>query len=236
MRKSFCSLSGIVTNEMGMNIQDGDAFIFVNRPCTSMKVLHMECGGLVIYHLKLERGCPVLPSNLLETKEAMEAKRSDSVMMVEGISPDHVKRATRWKPNKCQCSKVENPEKDKAVQLLIWLILVPLQRNKCKENMPEESARDKEIICKLQNKPDEKHREISKLETKLAELQNAQGMQDSYEAKLKGKYAIIDGLNRQMTGKGTYTGWLKRRVFGAGCRRKAPARLANFPSVLVILG
>ena len=53
MRRSFYTLSGMVTNLMGRNVQDGDVFIFVNRTCTSMKVLHMECGGLVIYHMKL---------------------------------------------------------------------------------------------------------------------------------------------------------------------------------------
>ena len=36
MRKSFYSLSGIVTNQMGRNVQDGDAFIFVNKTCTTM--------------------------------------------------------------------------------------------------------------------------------------------------------------------------------------------------------
>ena len=36
-------------------------FIFINRRCTSMKILHMECGGLVIYHMKLESGSFTLP-------------------------------------------------------------------------------------------------------------------------------------------------------------------------------
>ena len=31
MRKSFYTLGGIVTNQMGMDIQDGDAFIFINN-------------------------------------------------------------------------------------------------------------------------------------------------------------------------------------------------------------
>jgi len=61
MRRSFYTLSGMVTNQMGRNVQDGDVFIFVNRTCTSMKVLHMECGGLVIYHMKLESGRFNLP-------------------------------------------------------------------------------------------------------------------------------------------------------------------------------
>ena len=61
MRKSFYSLSGIVTNEMKRNVQDGEAFIFVNRTLTSMKILHAEYGGLVIYNLKLEKGRIGLP-------------------------------------------------------------------------------------------------------------------------------------------------------------------------------
>ena len=61
MRKSFYSLSGIVTNEMKRDVQDGEAFIFVNRSLTSMKILHAEYGGLVIYNLKLEKGCISLP-------------------------------------------------------------------------------------------------------------------------------------------------------------------------------
>ncbi|GAB6009960.1 IS66 family insertion sequence element accessory protein TnpB [Dysgonomonas reticulitermitis] len=56
MRKSFYTLSGIVTNRMGMDVQRGEAFIFINKSCTSMKILHMECGGPVIYHLRLEEG------------------------------------------------------------------------------------------------------------------------------------------------------------------------------------
>jgi hypothetical protein len=51
MRRSFYTLSGMVTNQMGRNVQDGDVYMFINRQCTSMKILHMECGGLVIYHL-----------------------------------------------------------------------------------------------------------------------------------------------------------------------------------------
>lgn len=41
MRKSFYTLSGIVTNQMGKNVRDGDAFIFINANCTCMKILHM---------------------------------------------------------------------------------------------------------------------------------------------------------------------------------------------------
>ena len=56
MRKSFYTPGGIVTNQMGMDIQDGDAFIFINKLCTALKILHMEYAGLVIYHMNLPNG------------------------------------------------------------------------------------------------------------------------------------------------------------------------------------
>lgn len=50
MRKSFYTLSGVVKDLMGQDVRNGDVFIFIGRTCSSMKILHMECGGLVIYH------------------------------------------------------------------------------------------------------------------------------------------------------------------------------------------
>lgn len=99
MRKSFYTLSGIVTNKMGRSVQDGDAFIFINKSCTTMKILHMECGGLVIYCLKLERGYIQLPDMTeWENKTEIMTDWADLVMMVEGINPDTCKRAKRWLP------------------------------------------------------------------------------------------------------------------------------------------
>ncbi len=101
MRKSFYTLSGIVTNKMGRSVQDGDAFIFINKSCTTMKILHMECGGLVIYYLKLERGCITLPNMTeWEDKNEVQTDWTDLVMMVEGISPDSCVKAKRWCPQK----------------------------------------------------------------------------------------------------------------------------------------
>ena len=62
MRKSFYTLSGIITNHMGRNVQNGEVFIFINRPRDCMKILHLECGGLVLYHLRLEAGRFSLPT------------------------------------------------------------------------------------------------------------------------------------------------------------------------------
>ncbi|MGL4851244.1 MAG: IS66 family insertion sequence element accessory protein TnpB [Phocaeicola sp.] len=98
MRKSFYTLSGIVTNQMGMDIQMGDAFIFINKSCTSMKVLHMEYGGLVIYHMKLSQGQFSLPTiDFQEGKTVShETLWSDLVLMVQGIDAQSVKHRKRW--------------------------------------------------------------------------------------------------------------------------------------------
>jgi len=87
MRKSFYTLSGMVTNLMGRNVQDGDVYIFINRPCTSMKILHMECGGLVIYHMKLESGSFKLPV-FDENTNTFQTCWQDLMMMVQGVGSD----------------------------------------------------------------------------------------------------------------------------------------------------
>jgi hypothetical protein len=87
MRRSFYTLSGMVTNLMGRNVQDGDVYIFINRPCTSMKILHMECGGLVIYHMKLESGSFKLPV-LDENTNTFQTSWQDLMIMVQGVGSD----------------------------------------------------------------------------------------------------------------------------------------------------
>ena len=86
MRKSFYSLSGIVTNLMGMNVQDGDAYIFINKSLTGLKILHAEYDGLVIYNMKLERGAFKLPD--IDTDDPATSKGikwADLMMIVQGI-------------------------------------------------------------------------------------------------------------------------------------------------------
>lgn len=99
MRRSFYTLSGMITNQMGRNVQDGDVFIFINRNCTSMKILHMECGGLVIYHMKLESGSFKLPF-MDENSNTLQVNWQDLMNIVQG-SP------TGAKPNKKSWKKPE---------------------------------------------------------------------------------------------------------------------------------
>ncbi len=54
MRKGINSLCGLVHDKMGYDVRLGDVFIFVNRSRTTMKLLHAEDGGMVLYIKRLE--------------------------------------------------------------------------------------------------------------------------------------------------------------------------------------
>ena len=84
MRKSFYTLSGIVTNAMNRDVRSGDVFIFVNRHQTIMKILHMEYAGLVIYHKKLESGRFSLP-RFDEHTTSLTIGWHDLMVMVESV-------------------------------------------------------------------------------------------------------------------------------------------------------
>ncbi|HLG39248.1 MAG TPA: IS66 family insertion sequence element accessory protein TnpB [Chitinophagaceae bacterium] len=84
LRKSFYTLSGIVSSAMNRNVRDGEVFIFVNRDQTIMKILHMEYAGLVIYHKKLESGRFKLPA-FDENTTSLTISWHDLMMIVQSI-------------------------------------------------------------------------------------------------------------------------------------------------------
>lgn len=86
MRKGFYTLSGLVTNHMGESILKGDVFIFINRQCNCMKILHMECGGLVIYHLRLESGRFKLPV-FDEKSQSYHSSWQELMLLVQSTEP-----------------------------------------------------------------------------------------------------------------------------------------------------
>ena len=86
MRKSFYTLSGIVSSEMNRDVRGGEVFIFINRRQNIMKILHMEYAGLVIYHKKLESGRLKLPS-FDETTQSLTIGWDDLMMMVQSVKP-----------------------------------------------------------------------------------------------------------------------------------------------------
>ncbi|PIQ30570.1 MAG: IS66 family insertion sequence hypothetical protein [Bacteroidetes bacterium CG18_big_fil_WC_8_21_14_2_50_41_14] len=85
MRKSFYTLSGIVTSSMHRNVLSGEVFIFVNRNQTIMKILHMEYGGMVIYHKKLDSGRFKLPQ-IDENTHSLTLDWKELIMMIQQVT------------------------------------------------------------------------------------------------------------------------------------------------------
>ncbi|MFZ6037640.1 IS66 family insertion sequence element accessory protein TnpB [Seramator thermalis] len=96
MRKGMNSLCGVVQNQMGYDVRMGDCFIFINRTRTTMKILHAEDGGLVLYMKRLEEGTFRLPGYDKESR-SYPMSWTDLVMMVEGIRDDPNNRLKRLK-------------------------------------------------------------------------------------------------------------------------------------------
>jgi len=93
MRKSFCGLGGIVTNELGTDPSDGSVFVFVNKRRDRLKLLHWEPGGFVLYYKRLESGRLELPQ--IDGKKRQLAW-ADLTLIIEGINVEKVKRKKRF--------------------------------------------------------------------------------------------------------------------------------------------
>ena len=70
--------------------------IFINRNRTTMKLLHAEDGGLVLYMKRLEEGTFRIPA-YDEKSRSYPMQWRDLVMMVEGIQDDPGSRLKRLK-------------------------------------------------------------------------------------------------------------------------------------------
>lgn len=85
MRKSYHTLSGIVSNNMGLDPYNGDVYIFMNRNRNRIKLLHWEPGGLVLYSKLLETGTFTHPSDITKDEVNGRIYWRDLVLIVEGI-------------------------------------------------------------------------------------------------------------------------------------------------------
>ena len=96
MRKGMNSLCGVVQNQMGYDVRMGDVFIFISRSRTTIKLLHAEDGGLVLYMKRLEEGTFRLPA-YDPASRSFPMEWRDLVMMVEGIRENPDSRLKRLK-------------------------------------------------------------------------------------------------------------------------------------------
>lgn len=85
MRKSYHSLSGIVSNILDCDPCNGDVYIFINKNRNRIKLLHWEPGGLVIYSKLLEAGTLGYGPDIDRNDLFGTIEWRDLVLLVEGI-------------------------------------------------------------------------------------------------------------------------------------------------------
>ena len=92
MRKSFTGLCGLVNNEMGKELHNGDGFIFINKRRTLIKILMWDRSGFVIYYKKLSSGTIEVPKDV-----GAEISVSTLLMMLEGVDLKRARFRKRYK-------------------------------------------------------------------------------------------------------------------------------------------
>ncbi len=114
IRKGFDTLCGVVRSQMGRDPLSGEVFIFVNGSRSTIKLLHWERGGLVIYHKRLESGCFERPVFDPE-QNAFQMKWSELVMMIQGLSMKNIVQRKRFDPAPMRQNLKREPVKRESV-------------------------------------------------------------------------------------------------------------------------
>lgn len=94
MRKSFDTLAGLVRNELGRDPLNGEVYIFLNRNGSSIKLLHWEQAGFVLYYKRLEKGTFTLP---IKKEVNSTFSWAELVLMIEGIEVREYIQKQRYK-------------------------------------------------------------------------------------------------------------------------------------------
>jgi transposase len=83
MRKSFDTLSALVTGELGRDPLSGDLFLFVSARCKTAKVLFFDGSGLCVFSKRLARGRFAAPWKR-STDGTITMSRAELELFIEG--------------------------------------------------------------------------------------------------------------------------------------------------------
>lgn len=83
MRKSFDTLSALVSIELGRDPLEGDMFLFVGARLRSAKVLFWDGTGLCVFHKRLSQGRFAAPWRR-SAEGAITMSRSELDLFIEG--------------------------------------------------------------------------------------------------------------------------------------------------------
>ena len=94
LRKGLDGLCGLI-RYLSLSPTNGDVYVFFNKSRNTMKLLHWERGGFVIYYKRLERGRVSHKVFINEGLGFRSLRWDELVLLLEGISPG-IKRRKRY--------------------------------------------------------------------------------------------------------------------------------------------
>jgi len=94
LRKGLDGLCGLI-RYLSLSPINGDVYVFLNKNRTTMKLLHWERGGFVIYYKRLESGRVSHKIFIKEGHGFRSFRWDELVLLIEGISPK-IKRRKRY--------------------------------------------------------------------------------------------------------------------------------------------
>lgn len=95
MRKSFDSLSALVTGVVSQDPLSGHLFVFLNRPRNRIKILFWDRSGYCLYYKRLETGTFTIPPR--DDAGASAAISVPELMLIlEGIDLTHSRQRKRF--------------------------------------------------------------------------------------------------------------------------------------------
>jgi transposase len=108
LRRSYDGLAALVSGTFGRDLFEGDAFVFLNRRGTQVRVLYWDGDGYCIWMKRLEAGT----FRKLEGPQGqalLEVDAGELAMLLSGIDAVKVKRRKRYaRPRKSSASQRES--------------------------------------------------------------------------------------------------------------------------------
>lgn len=103
LRRSYDGLAAVVAGTFGRDLFEGDAFVFLNRRATQMRVLYWDRDGCCIWMKRLEAGT----FRRLVGKHGqmlLEVDAGELGMLLSGIDAPVVKRRKRYRHRPAEVS------------------------------------------------------------------------------------------------------------------------------------
>lgn len=104
MRKSFDSLSALVSEVLQQDPLSGHLFVFRSKRADRLKLLYWEEGGFALWYKRLEVGTFRFPAAACDDQTTLTISAADLAMLLDGVDLASVRRAKRYRRAGCAIS------------------------------------------------------------------------------------------------------------------------------------